>query len=299
MRNFPIALFSLALCASATEAQVIYSSTGTTAADVTPTVNAFRTDLGALNPNVAGSFDTGRREINWDGVPDARSAPNLLPADFFNVNSPRGVVMSTPGTGFEVSANAVNPTSTPIEFGNIDPSYSDLFSAFSAQRIFTATGSNILDVDFFVPGTTTPAFVAGFGSIFTDVDLADTTTLTFFGVGGTALGTWSVPSTTGDETFSFLGVLFSDPIIGSVRITSGNTALAPGISETGAIDLVAMDDFIFGEPQAVPEPATWLLMLTGFAAIALRLRRRRSGNARTMRIPRSAGRMTFARSAIR
>ena len=43
-----------------------------------------------------GDFGGVRREINWDGVPDARADPNALPANFFNVNSPRGVVFSTP-----------------------------------------------------------------------------------------------------------------------------------------------------------------------------------------------------------
>ena len=53
-----------------------------------------------------GSFGGVRREINWDGVPDARADLNLLPANFSNVNSTRGVVFSTPGSGFLVSANA-------------------------------------------------------------------------------------------------------------------------------------------------------------------------------------------------
>ena len=60
-----------------------------------------------------GLFGGVRREINWDAVPDAFSAPNNLPANFFNVNSPRGAVFSTGGTGFQLSANA---GVAPIEF---------------------------------------------------------------------------------------------------------------------------------------------------------------------------------------
>lgn len=121
-----------------------------------------------------GSFGGLRREINWDGVPDAFSAPNNMPSDFFNVNSPRGAVFSTPGTGFQVSANA---GIAPIHFDNIDPAYSQTFEPFSPQRLFTSLGSNIVDVDFFVPGTNTPASTNGFGAIFSDVDLANTTSI--------------------------------------------------------------------------------------------------------------------------
>ena len=241
----------------------------------TTAVTDFRAALGTLNPNVAGSFGTGRREINWDGVPNALADPSSLPANFFNVNSPRGVVLSTPGTGLLVSANAaVGP---PIEFGGIDPTYPGLFDPFSQQRLFTAVGSNIVDVTFFLPGSTTAAFTNGFGSVFTDVDLANSTTLSFFGVGNAFLGTFSVPNIAGNGTLSFLGILFSDPVISRVRITSGNGVLAPGQLEGGAIDLVVMDDFIYGEPttNAVPEPATWALLLLGFASIGAQLRRRR------------------------
>ena len=78
---------------------LVRSIGGSNPASIQATVEQFRADLGVLNPNVAGSFAGGRREINWDGVPDAFAAPFNLPPDFFNVNSPRGVVFTTPGTG--------------------------------------------------------------------------------------------------------------------------------------------------------------------------------------------------------
>src|SRR5438094_1025398 len=114
-------------------APITFSASGSSPAGIQATVDAYRADLGTLNPNVAGSFGSGRREINWDGVPDALAAPNNLPVNFFNVNSPRGVILSTPGTGLQVSANAAI---APIEFDNINPSYSSVFQPFSPQRLF-------------------------------------------------------------------------------------------------------------------------------------------------------------------
>src|SRR5437867_8880878 len=135
-------------------APITFSASGSFPAGIQATVDAYRADLGTLRPNVAGSFGSGRREINWDGVPDPFSAPNLLPANFFNVNSPRGVVFTTPGTGFQVSANA---GIAPIQFDNIDATYSRTFEPFSPQRLFTSLHSNLLDINFFLPGTHTPA----------------------------------------------------------------------------------------------------------------------------------------------
>jgi len=68
---------SLTICAP-----VVFQASGANSAGIQATVDVFRTALGTLNPNVAGSFGSGRREINWDGVPDAQSAPNNLPANF-------------------------------------------------------------------------------------------------------------------------------------------------------------------------------------------------------------------------
>lgn len=245
---------------------VTFSASGANAAAIQGTVDAFRNDLGTLNANVAGSFGSGRREINWDGVPDALSAPNNLPANFFNSNSPRGAVFSTPGTAVQVSANA---GIAPVRFDTINPTYSTIFQTFSAQRLFSAIGSNIVDVNFFVPGSNNPATVTGFGSVFTDVGLANTTSIQYFNSNNVSLGTFFVP--TAANGLSFLGVSGIGDIA-HVRITNGNAALGP--NQTGNTDLVVMDDFIYGEPRAVvPEPSSLLLMGSGFAGL-LWLRRR-------------------------
>jgi len=59
-----VALTSALIVLSATGlAQALsmsFFASGPDAAAITPTVDAFRTDLGTLNPNVAGSFGTGR-----------------------------------------------------------------------------------------------------------------------------------------------------------------------------------------------------------------------------------------------
>src|SRR5437764_13457580 len=120
------------LSAVSLAAPITFSAFGPNPADIQSTVDAFRTALGTLNANVAGSFGSGRREINWDGVPDALAAPNNLPANFFNSNSPRGAVFSTSGTGFQVSGNA---GVAPVRFDNINPTYSSIFQTFSPQRL--------------------------------------------------------------------------------------------------------------------------------------------------------------------
>jgi hypothetical protein len=220
----------------------VQQAAGTSAAAIQSAVDAYRADLGTLNANVAGSFGSGRREINWDGVPDALSAPNDLPPDFFNVNSPRGVVFDTPGSGFQVSGKAP----APIEFDNINQTYSSLFTVFSPPRLFTALGSTVTNVRFFEPGSSTPATTSGFGAVFTGVGRAGQTRITYFDERNRPLGRFDVPASPGSETLSFLGVRFLDEEVARVKIRSGNTALGP--DENRGRDLVVMDDFIYGEP---------------------------------------------------
>ncbi len=273
-------------------------------AGITPIRDQFRADLGGGTTTGAnGLFDDGvfqRREINWDGVPATFSAPNLLPANFFNVNSPRGAVFTTPGTGFMVSgantdAGAGQPAAA--NFGNTDVSYTAAFSPFSSQRLFTAVGSNQLDVTFFVPGTNVRAGVRGFGVIFSDVEQAGTTAIQFFDPNGISLGAFAASPQPGANGFSFLGAFINDgsSIIGSVRITNGNFALGAGVTDSPGSpnnrDLVVMDDFIYGNPVAVPEPATLCFVGAGLLGGGIVLqqkylkRRRRSRTKHFASIP--------------
>jgi len=276
-----IPLLLLIAAVTTARAQVIESATGANAASITAARDAFRLDLGGGDVAGAnGSFGGLRREINWDGVPDAFSAPNNMPADFFNVNSPRGAVFSTPGTGFQVSANA---GIAPVQFDNIDPTYSQTFEPFSPQRLFTSLGSNVMDVNFFLPGTNTPAVTNGFGAIFSDVDSVNTTSIQLFGTSFNSLGTFFVPATAGSETFSFLGISFVDSVIAHVRITSGSFAVGTGVTDQNGDlrDVVTMDDFLYGEPRRVPDGGSTVLLL-GFALIGVNALRRKLEVTRTI-----------------
>jgi hypothetical protein len=258
---------------SAFGAFTVYSGTGSVG--TTATRDAFRVALGGGTvPGANGSFGGVRREINWDGVPDALSAPNSLPLNFFNVNSPRGAVFSTPGSSVQVSATAAVGN---VEFNNINPTYSSLFTTFSPERLFTAVGSNVVDVTFFIPGTTVPGLTRAFGSVFSDVDLATVTSIEYFDADNISLGRAFAPNDQGNETLSFLGVDFGTPVISRVRITSGNTALGAAANETALVDLVVMDDFIYAEPAAggvpTPEPLTAGILALGASSLLLRRRR--------------------------
>lgn len=256
----------LGITVSSPAAITIFEAVGANPAAITPTRDAFRAAIGGGTvAGSNGSFGGLRREINWDGVPDALSDPNLLPGNFFNANSPRGAVFSTPGTGFLVSSNA--GLTTPPLFG-----FSNDFQTFSAQRLFTAVSSNITDVAFFVPGTATPATTSAFGVIFTDVEVAGLTKLEFFNSANALIFTRDA-LVGGNQGLTFLGgVAGAGEQFSRVRITSGaNTIVANGQLGNPNDDVVAMDDFIFAEPAAsVPEsgpgPALFGLVLIGLAA---------------------------------
>jgi len=220
----------------------------TAAGDIQSAMDQYRDLLGPNNGGVAGPIQDGRREINWDGVPDEFAAPNFYPVDFFNTdinNRARGAVFSTPGTGLAVSADSDNPSGAAKSFGNINPTYTQIFPPFSGERVFSPIGSNIVDLRFYVPGTNIPGIVKGFGAVYIDVDRIENTAFEYFDINDNSLGTYATPVM--NEGHVFLGVYFDKAIVHRVHIEYGNSALGP--DDGGAVDVSVMDDFIFGEPQ--------------------------------------------------
>jgi hypothetical protein len=222
----------------------IVSATG----DITSAIANFRALFpGPTTGNGAkpGDQGDGHREINWDGpIPTNTDA---FPGNFFNVNSTRGLVMSTPGTGFRVSDNG---------YTDVNQLYDGEFVPFSPKKMFIAVGSTVTDVTFFVAGTATPAAVTGFGSVFEDVGRAHSTTIEYFDAQGHSLLKVAAPRRSGANGISFLGAVFDTPIVARVRITAGDTPLSAttldNVKGKGPKqDLVAMDDFFYGEPHAI------------------------------------------------
>jgi plastocyanin len=210
----------------------------------------FRTALGgALNAPNAPPADSGRREINWDGVPAALTDVDTFPANFFNVNSKRGAVYSTPGTGLRVDST---------NFAAVNAGLAAQFAFFSAKKLFMPVGSNQVDVDFRLVGTTTPGMVKGFGAVFADVDRPGSSKIEFFDADDNSIGVVVAPNHGGAQLLSFVGAVFEAPIVARVRITSGEAALtatSTDVTAGGSADLVVMDDFVYGEPRAAGPPA--------------------------------------------
>ena len=265
------------------EAATVFFEVGgnSSPASIAATVNAFRAALGDPNNGNAPGTTGGRREINWDGGGGVdTNAVSGTPFNGFLQN--RGALFSTPGTGFIQAPPSGGPQNGLAgQFNNA--TYGTIFSTFSPLRDFTPIGSTTTQITFFTPGTngSAAATVAGFGAVFSNVQLANSSTIDFFDPNGTLLAERSVLAGTGPASLSFLGAVFNaGEVIGRVTITSGTNPLASATNnnpEVG-INLVVLDDFLYSEPvalgAAVPEPATWAMMLIGFAALGFAARRR-------------------------
>jgi hypothetical protein len=250
----------------------IFSDAGATTAAIQDTVDAYRAALGdPNNGSTASPQPSGRREINWDGGGALDGTAPVTP--FVVFRNIRGATFTTPGVGLTQAP----ATGGLLSLDLINPTYDDLFAPFSPVRLFTPVGSNVTDVTFSIPGSggTVPAGVSGFGAVFSDVDLFGATTIEYFDTAQASLGVFDVPAFTGNQTFSFFGITTgaNEPLIGSARIVTGSAALGP--NETPSLDMVVMDDVLYGEPKVVPEPSFAHLLGLGLVALTVFQRRRR------------------------
>jgi len=280
MNKFKVVMSSIVLsfCASSANAGIIstFEDAGLVAADIQDTVDDFRNALGPNNGNAPVNGDPlGRRQINWDALPDALSDPTLFPGDFFNGDSApraRGIEFKPTGTttGFLVSSTLAS--GVPVAFG-----FDDFLPRFSDERLFASIGGSSFDINFYDPSDqTTKATVRGFGAVFSGLDFADTVEMQFLNLADELIGVMN-PLGTSEFDLNFAGAIFDSAEIATVRILGGNRFLeGNGSFGGGSGDGFVFDDFIFGEPIAAEvsaPPAFSLLLLSFIGAIVSRKRK--------------------------
>lgn len=232
------------------------------AAAVNNAINALRTAIGGANNGAAPPAQaSGRREINWDAV-------LLDGTDFAGNTTPISLnrTVGIPVTRFQargVLFDRVTAVSGD-SFASVNGGVGGQFPAFSPNLIFAPFQDNNQVRVTFVrastpPAATTAARVSAFGAVFLDVETAGPSTLEFFN-GLNSLGRIAAPAGA-SGTPSFAGGLFTaGSVVTHVVLTTGNGTLfqfaggiitpgAPDLSGLGAVDQVALDDFIYSEPQ--------------------------------------------------
>lgn len=242
--------------ANATSAiPTVYSGTGKDS--VTLTLSAFREAIGG---------DAASR-ISWDGVKlDGTDAnPNTRVIDL-------GKTVEIPVDRFRnVGAIYADPyTVSGDGFASVNPGTEWEFPAFSPNNtfaMFDPEGGKFKDRQiqqtFVLPGTDTAAGTRGFGVVFIDVELQNSSTIEYFGTDAygqqVSLGKFAAPTGKSGEP-QFVGVVFDAPIITGVTVTPGARALfsfdGQYVQPFGdedlhdGIDLAVTDDFLFAKPEA-------------------------------------------------
>src|SRR6201993_1306209 len=234
----------------------VFQANAPTAAALQGAVDAYRAALG--NPNNGNnpppSDGSGHREINWDGGSPSVLATTAPVTPFNTFLNTRGSQFTTPGMGLSQAPPSGGPQGGLAALFN-NPTYGSIFSTFSPSRLFTPVGSNLTEALFFVPGTNgaDAATVTGFCAVFTDVRApgrkVPSTELEYFDKDGNLIFTGFVPPSPTNKGLSFFGIIFEDPRIARVQIKPGD--VAPGPNDTRRHDVVVMDDFFYGEPQAL------------------------------------------------
>lgn len=220
---------------------IVIKATG----NITTRLNEFRQILGAtLNttPGVTG----GRREINWDGVPDSL-LDKAMPVDFFNpAGSDASLAIFQRGLVYDTIGDFIV---TNDQFASVNSEATAEFEAFSGNKTFANVNATLWEIDPQVAGSSLAATINGFGIVFSDVDVANSTFIEFFH-DNESLGKFFVPVHDNTNSISFLGVYFKNKKVTHLRV-GHDGKLSDGekdITSGGTKDLVIMDDFLYDEP---------------------------------------------------
>ena len=224
---------------------VRYEASGTAASAIQSKVTDFGNAMGAANAPGAPAADGGHRQITWETVTGTNDQVTTLQPDAFKADglyllANKPTVSEHPGTAALVPLGLA-----AARFSSINSSYANTFTAFSGEKLFAPIDSNVTGLVFLIPGSTNAGRVPGFGAVFTDVDTAGATHIQYYGADGSQLLDQAVPT----GKLAFAGATFSEgAVVTAVRITNGNAALSTTVSDSATTDVVAMDDFVYGEP---------------------------------------------------
>jgi uncharacterized protein (TIGR03118 family) len=240
-------------------------NTSTTSGTANAGLTSFEAAIGgANNGGSPPPQPNGFRTINWDGVKLDGTDP------FPDTIIDSGHVVGIPINRFQergVQFEQVYAVSGPASqsdastFTTVNPTVGGLFPAFSPSNTFAMFNENTIDLSFVLASahttTPTPGATRGFGAIFENVRLANTTSIEYFH-GDQSLGKFFVPVGTAGQA-EFLGELFNSPIVTRVTLTLGTDVLfsfdgvhfhsgnQPDDPANGH-NLVVTDDFVYAEP---------------------------------------------------
>lgn len=221
---------------------VVVSANG----NISAKVDEFRQLLGSQLNTAPGAVG-GRREINWEGVPDSLLG-QTLPNDFFNpIGSDPALAVRQRGIQYEPTGNFMVSNAG---FAEINSQAAGEFTAFSGSKTFANINSGLWSIVPEVPGQDVAATVKGFGIVFSDVDVANSTFIEFFNE-QKSLGKFFVPVRGSGSSHSFLGVYFKKEKVTRIKV-GHDGVLGDGqkdvTQQPGAHDLVVLDDFLYDEP---------------------------------------------------
>ena len=221
---------------------VVISANG----NISAKVDEFRQLLGAQLNTAPGAVG-GRREINWEGVPDSLLGKSL-PNDFFNpAGTDPALAIRQRGIQYEPTGNFMVSNAG---FAEINSQAAGEFAAFSGSKTFANINSDLWSIVTEVPGQDVAATVKGFGIVFSDVDVANSTFIEFFNE-QKSIGKFFVPVRASGSSHSFLGVYFKKEKVTRIKV-GHDGVLGDGQKDVsqqqGAHDLVVLDDFLYDEP---------------------------------------------------